>query len=199
MRTFLLYIDQNHRFPHEFILILKFLFDFVGSESSSSDNLVNFTKAVEKINGLSDETDTSVEKQDSSVKMDNKLPKDVSATVDSSIKATPQTPVAKITPELSVFDINICYDNSELVYFSVERQDANKSGPTSDKSSVSGSVTSVAEPFALPARSSTLTSNSSTLSSTSSETPIQLEKSRQEVKGTVALCDFIISHFEKVK
>lgn len=173
---------------------------FLGSESSS-DNLANFTKAVKKINGLSDETDTSTDKQDSSMKVDKVTPKEASEAVDSSIKATPQTPAAKATPEANVFDINICYDISELVYFSVERQDPNKTGSTTDKSSVSGSVHSVAEPFALPSRSSTLTSNSSTLSSTSSDAPApqaQLEKTRQEVKGTVALCDFIINHFEKV-
>lgn len=175
-------------------------FIYSGSESSS-DNLTNFTKAVEKINGLSDETDTSSGKPDISPKSEKKTPKADSASVGSSIKATPKTPLSKYSPEKSAFDINICYDNTELVFFTVERQAINKSVSTSDKSSVCGSVNSVTEPFALPSRSSTLTSNSSTLSSSSSEPvpPEQLEKTRKEIKGSVALCDYIIDHFEKVK
>lgn len=170
----------------------------LGSESSS-DNLTNFTKAVEKINGLSDETDTSIDKPDISPKSEKITPNADSAGVGSSIKATPKTPVSKYSPEKSAFDVNICYDNTELVFFTVERQAINKSVSSSDKSSVCGSVNSVTEPFALPRRSSTLTSNSSTLSSLYSE-PVseQLEKTRKEIKGTVAVCDYIIDHFEKV-
>lgn len=183
----------------QLIIIKTFSFwIFSGSESSSSDNLANFNKAVEKINGLSDGTDTSTDKQDSSLKAEQVSPKEQTPTVDSSIKATPQTPTTKVTPEPSVFDINICYDNSELIYFSVEKQDANKTGSTSDKSSIGGSVTSATEPFALPSQ----VSNASTLSCSSSEIPatqVQLDKTRQEVKGTLALCDFIINHFEKVR
>lgn len=191
--------------------------NFTGSETSS-DNLSNFAKAVEKINGLSDETDTSIDKPVSSKKPSVKdTPKATAAAAaatgtvadSSSIKTTPtpQTPVAKVaTPEPSVFDINICYEsNTELVYFSVERQDVNKSGSTTaDKSSIisgAGSVTSNVEPFALPHRTaSTISSDGSTLSSSASASEVapQLEKSRQEVKGTLELCDFAINFFEKV-
>lgn len=191
-------------------MICKF---YSGSETSS-DNLANFARAVEKINGLSDETDTSsTDKPESSTKSSVKVtPKATAAPVadSSSVKtvSTPQTPAAKVaTPEPSVFDINICCESSsELVYFSIERQDANKSGSTSaEKSSIissAGSVTSNVEPFALPHRTaSTISSDGSTLSSSASTTEAaapQLEKSRQEVKGTLALCDFAINYFEKV-
>lgn len=192
-----------------------------GSDSSSSaDNLTSFAKDVQNINGLSDETtDTSsaasttkhtparIEKGSS--KADDRS---VSvSTVDSSVKTTPKTPATKTaaTPEQSVFDVNFCYDdNSQLIYFNVEKQDTNKTGgsTTSDKSSVvsgAGSVNSVTEPFALPVK--TVTSNNSTLSSSSASSvevtapANQLEKLRKEVKGTVALCTFIIDHFEKVQ
>lgn len=164
---------------------------------------------------MSDETDASITKPDGSPKSTEKVLKEASPTVDSSDKVTSKTPTAtKAVSEQSVFDVNICYDdNAELMYFSVEKQhqqDTSKyqlTGTSSDKSalSASGSVHSVTEPFTLPSRFSTLTANSSTLSSSSSEAhpvsitnPQTLEKSRQEVKGTVALCQFIIDHFEKV-
>lgn len=156
---------------------------------------------MQNINGLSDETDTSNSKQDSPSKVEKTVQKEEPSSIDSSVKVTPKTPVTKASSEHNVFDINICYDNTELIYFSVEKQDINKTGSTSDKSSVGGSVNSSTEPFALPSRSSTLTANSSGLSSSSSEAPVstnQLDKTRQEVKGTVALCSFIIDHFEKV-
>lgn len=192
------------------------MFCFVGTESSS-DNLANFARAIEKINGLSDESDKSTDKPESSTKSPAKeaskaaaaATKTKTAADSSSIKttSTPQTPATKVaTPEPSVFDINVCYENnSELVYFNVERQDANKSSSTStDKSSIisgAGSVTSNAEPFALPQRTaSTISSDGSTLSPSASTTDIapQLEKSRQEVKGTLALCDFAINFFSQV-
>lgn len=184
----------------------------VGSDSSS-DNLANFAKAVEKINGLSDTTDSSIDKPESSTKPSAKdTPKSTATVADSSSKtvSTPQTPAAKVAaPEPSVFDINICCEgNSELVYFSIERQDANKTGLISaDKSSINssgGSVTSNVEPFTLPQRTATgISSDGSTLSSSTSglasEAPApQFEKSREEVKGTLALCDFAINFFEKV-
>lgn len=192
-------------------MIRKF---YSGSESSS-DNLANFARAVEKINGLSDETDTSsTDKPENSTKLSVKdtpkataLATAVPVADSSSVKtvSTPQTPAAKVaTPEPSVFDINICCESSsELVYFSIERQDANKSGSTvAEKSSTissAGSVTSNAEPFALPHRTaSTISSDGSTLSSSTVAAAPQLEKSRQEVKGTLALCDFAINFFEKV-
>lgn len=183
----------------------------IGSETSS-DNLANFTKAVEKINGLSDTTDTSSDKPESSTKPSVKDTPKSTVADSSSIQtvSTPQTPAPKVAaPEPSVFDINICCEgNSELVYFSIERQEANKTGSISaDKSAINssgGSVTSNVEPFALPQRTATgISSDGSTLSSSTSglaseATAPQLEKSRQEVKGTLELCDFAISFFEKV-
>lgn len=183
--------------------------------------MTSFAKDVQNINGLSDDTsDTSSAATATTTKLTTpaRVEKGASkaddrsvsvSTVDSSVKTTPKTPATKAaTPEQSVFDVNFCYDdNSQLIYFNVEKQDSNKTtgSTTSDKSSVvsgAGSVNSVTEPFALPVK--TVTSNNSTLSSSSASsadatTPAtQLEKLRKEVKGTVALCTFIIDHFEKV-
>lgn len=184
----------------------------IGSESSSSDNIASFTKVVGTINGLSDETDgSSVAPAKSAEKVVKEKPA-TSVVVDSSEKVEPSETKAAEKLE-SMFDINICYDNAELVYFSVERQQdsASKITTGSDKSSLSasaGSVHSVAEPFTLPSRFSTLTANSSTLSSSSSEAAsvpttttnqMVLDRTRQEIKGTEALCQFIIDHFEKVR
>lgn len=218
--------NKNSRvhFLMTFLFVFFSLCIIAGSESSSSaDNLTSFAKDVQNINGLSDEsTDTSsaatatttkhttpARAEKSSSKLDDRS---VSvSTVDSSVKTTPKTPATKgavASPEQSVFDVNFCYDDgSQLIYFNVEKQDSNKTtgSTTSDKSSVvsgAGSVNSVTEPFALPVK--TVTSNNSTLSSSSASsaeaaTPTnQLEKLRKEVKGTVALCTFIIDHFEKV-
>lgn len=125
-----------------------------GSEASS-DNLKKRTN----LNGLSDEADAAVVG----------VPKEGSTKIDSSVSATPKTPITpKGLPEQSIFNINICYENTELVSFNVEKQGTNKVDTTQN--------------------------NSSTPSS--SETAPQ--KTQQELKGTVALCTFIIDHFEKV-
>lgn len=103
-----------------------------------------------------------------------------------------------------MYDVNIGYDNSELIYFSVERLDANKTNSTSDKSSI-GSVHSASEIFALPTRCATVTSTNSTLSSSSSElgashtVTMTLDKTKHEIKGTSALCQFVIEHFQKIR
>lgn len=102
-----------------------------------------------------------------------------------------------------MYDVNIFYDNAELIYFGVEKQDQSKPNSSSDKISSSiGSVNSVAEPFPLPAVTSTVTSTNSTLSSSSELTQpftSNLDKKRSEIKGTVALCDFVIEHFQKIR
>lgn len=151
-----------------------------GSESSKSDNVSNITEAVKNVNGVSDETDASIPKQDSPklVEKASKPP-----TVDSSETVTPKTPSTKTpTPEDSVFDVNICYNNTDLLFFSVAKQDTSKTATSPSEKSLSA-----------------LASDSSTLSSSTSEAVAQtLEKTQQEVKGTTALCQFIIDHFEKV-
>lgn len=162
-----------------------YIFCSTGIESSKSDNVSNITEAVKNVNGVSDETDASIPKQDSP-KLAEKGSKP--PTVDSSDTVTPKTPSTKTpTPEDSVFDVNICYNNTDLLFFSVAKQDTSKTATSpSDKSL---SVT-------LP---SALASDSSTLSSSTSEGAAQtLDKTQQEVKGTTALCQFIIDHFEKV-
>lgn len=177
------------------------------SEQTSPDNLARYAKAVRQFNGLADETDAS-SGQDSSIDKTVSTKK-ASATkgaspseVDSSIKATPKGAAANVvstTSENIVYDINICYDNAELAYFSVERQDANKTGSSADKQTSIGSVNSI-EQFSLP---TAVTSTNSTLSSTSSGDSIvpasSLDRTKHEVKGTRALCTFIIEHFQKIR
>lgn len=176
---------------------------FVGSETSS-DNLANFAKAVEKINGMSDETDSSIDKPESSTKSSVKDTLKATAAATVTITDSSQTPIAKAT-EPSVFDINTCCEsNTELVYFIAEWQDANKTGLTTrDKSSsiISGAgiVTCNPELFSLPAnRLAKPISSDSSASTVCEAAAPQFEKSHQEVNGTLALCDFAINFFEQV-
>lgn len=170
-------------------------FQFTESEQTSSDNLARFAKAVRTLNGSSDETDAS------SGKPEPASNKKEMATVGTQSKATATASVST-TSENHVYDVNFCYDSKELVYFSVERIEPNKTNPISDNSSI-GSVNSVHETFALPARCAAVTSTNSTLSSSSSElgttnVASNTEKSKHEVKGTLALCELVIAHFTKI-
>lgn len=174
-----------------------FVVCFTGSESeqTSSDNLTRFAKAVRTLNGTSDETDTSNVQPEPALAKSDKLSVTEAAT-------TKKPTVPTTSFENHVYDVNICYDNSELVYFSVERSEANKANSTTDKSSSIGSVNSVNDTFALPTRCPTVTSTNSTLSSSSSEfgAPSSTnERTKQEVKGTLALCQFVIEHFQKIR
>lgn len=167
---------------------------------TGGDNTANNAKNVGNINGMSDEIDGSCGKSVSPAKPEKQPLKEQPPAVDSSsaktAPVTPATPVInKATPEQNVFNVNIHYDNTDLVYFSVEKQDVDKAGTaSSDKSqSVEDSVHSASElSIALPKTSS----NSS--EAAPAPTNQTLEKTRQEVKGTVKLCEFIIDHFEKV-
>lgn len=180
--------------------LLFSFYDFLSTEFEkiSSDNLARFAKAVRTLNGSSDDTDTSSGKPEP---VSSK--KEIGSTVATQSKATPTaTASVSTTSENHVYDVNICYDSKELVYFSVERIEPNKTNPISDNSSI-GRVNSVHETFALPARCAAVTSTNSTLSSTSSElgttnVTSNTEKSKHEVKGTLALCDLVIAHFTKM-
>lgn len=148
------------------------------------------------MNGSSDETDSSSGKPGP---VSSK--KEIVSTVGTQSKATATTSVSS-TSENHAYDVNFCYDSKELVYFSVERIEPNKTNPISDNSSI-GSVNSVHETFALPARCVAVTSTNSTLSSSSSELGTTIvanntEKSKHEVKGTLALCELVIAHFTKI-
>lgn len=100
------------------------------AESSST-----IAKDAQNINGLSDVTDGSSVKKDSPTKSEKIVAKDESSTIDSSsamVPATPKTPVAKL--EQSTYDVNISYDQSELVYFSVNKQGTNSASTLSTTS-----------------------------------------------------------------
>lgn len=117
-----------------------------------------------------------VKKQDSPAKgaQENAL-KEESAKIDSSVSATtPKTPITpKILPEQSIFNVNFCYENLELISFSVEKQGENKIGTQNN--------------------SSTTPSSSEAVS-----TPTPQTTQQQEVKGSLELCTFILDHFGKV-
>lgn len=105
-----------------------------------------------------------------------------------------------------MYEINIWYDDADLVYFCVENQDKSNNSSTAtehalEKVSSVGSVSSMNEPFSLPTRCATITSTNSTLS-TSSTLPLAsstLKKTKHVVKGTLALCKFMIDHFQNVR
>lgn len=103
--------------------------------------------------------------------------------------------------EDNVYNIQIWYDDTELVYVNIEKQDWNKLKDKADtaspeKVSSTGSATSTAEPFTLP---TAITSTNSTLSESSSIISSNtLKKTKHVVKGTVNLCQFMIEHFQRV-
>lgn len=133
-----------------------------GSEASAAAD--NIDKDVQSINGLlADVTDASSSKKTPPVA--DKAAAEKESTVDSSVKATTTAPATPVTKAVQIFGVSICYDNSELVSFSVEKQDG------SSASSANNSVPS------------------------SSDVSVS---SQQEIKGTLALCQFVIDHFEKV-
>lgn len=121
--------------------------------------------------------------------------------------ATPVESGVSSSSEDNVYEINIWCDDSELVYFGVEKQDKSNNSSTAtehalEKISSVGSVSSMTEPFSLPTRCATITSTNSTLSSTPSSSALAsstLKKTKHVVKGTLALCKFMIDHFQNVR
>lgn len=179
---------------------------FAASESDqpSSDTLARFAKNVGKFNGISDSTDEANISDTPEHSKQKLSTTDVSATGGVSSSS-----------EEKIYDLNIWYENTDLVFFSVEKQDHVKSSETSASAHISseGSVGSLCEPFALPVRSVTVTSSNSTLSSSSASDSQKLDeinkkllhssasikKTKHTIKGTVALYDFIIEHFQKAR
>lgn len=150
---------------------------------------------MQNTNGLSNETDASdknvLDEESAKKKIDSSsvitaIPKTTSAAVNSKL--------VTVLPELNVFNVKICYDSlsSELIYFSVDKKQETNKTTTLTSSSSSETVS--------PPSSSTATTTFPSPSPTSDaiESTNQLDKTQKEVKGTVALCTFIIDHFEKV-
>lgn len=111
----------------------------------------------------------------------------ISTAEDSKAAATAAT-----TVKPSVLDINICYGgNSDLIYFTAERHDANKTGSTTEEmssiNSGTGNVSSDSERFALQSHRIL-----------SSETATPPFKKSLKIRGTLALCDFVINFFKQV-
>lgn len=105
------------------------------------------------------------------------------------------------------YEVNIWYNENDLLCFSGERIEANinTANTTTDTSakvsSSVGSVGSLNEPFPLPGRmatnSTTINSSSSTKSDLSKvEGAAAPTKIKQTVVGTVALCKFVVEHFQ---
>lgn len=167
-----------------------------------SDNLTRFAKVIRKFNGIGgDETDEASSAPEPTTAAGKRDAKKVDAA------ATPIESGVSSSSEDNVYEINICYEDAELVYFGVEKQDKSNNSSTAtehalEKISSVGSVSSMTEPFSLPTRCATITSTNSTLSSTSSSLALAsstLKKSKHVVKGTLALCKFMVDHFQNVR
>lgn len=134
----------------------------------------------------------------------NPSPKPIKNIVSSSSKADESITDGITAPKFeNMYEIHILSDDTELVYFGVEKLDAqNKSQTTlndTDKGSSIGSVSSMTEPFALPTRSATITSSNSTLSTSSLFASSKFTKSKELITGKVELCDFMIEYFQKIR
>ncbi|XP_031638738.1 mucin-5AC-like [Contarinia nasturtii] len=106
------------------------------AESSSTN-----VKDTQNINGLSDVINALIGKKESPTKSD--IIDSSSATIETA--TTPKTSVAKIVPEQSTYDVNVSYDNSELVYFSVKRQGTNSSSGQLNTTEIKEEVKGTAE------------------------------------------------------
>lgn len=132
---------------------------------------------------------------------------------------------SKATEEPSQYDISLWYVESDIQYMAIEKIDSRKENRTflpdgsagttshttdvsSEKTSTSnGSVTSVGPFSLLGARVSTASSNSLADSHKATEEgkftvpaqPSLPRTSQQSVTGVVALCDYMIDHFSKLK
>lgn len=190
------------------IIVFCRRFEYTGSDSdqTSSGNLTRFAKVIRKFNGIGgDETDdaSSASAEPTSVASKRDAKKSEATTA-----VTPVESGVSSSSEDNVYEINIWYDDAELVYFGVEKQDKSNNSLTAtehalEKISSVGSVSSMTEPFSLPTRCATITSTNSTLSSTSSLSlalaSSTLKKTKHVVKGTLALCKFMIDHFQTVR
>lgn len=193
--------------PSQYIVIFKHICNlcrFAGSDSdqTSSDNLTRFAKNIRKFNGIgADETDDASQASEPTSAAVKRDAKKAESTV------TPTETGVSSSSEDNVYEINICYDDAELVFFGVEKQDKSNNSSavtdhTSEKVSSVGSVSSMTEPFSLPTRCATITSTNSTLSSTSSSSALAsstVKRTKHVVKGTLALCKFMIDHFQNVR
>lgn len=176
---------------------------FSGSDSdhATTDNLKQYVELVQTMNGIGgDKTDSGRSSSAASSATGKVEPKKAEA------KAIAIESGVSSSSEDNVYEINICYEDSELVYFGVEKQDKSHNVSASaenalEKTSSVGSVSSMTEPFSLPTRCATITSTNSTLSSTSSLALASnaMKKTKHVVKGTLALCNFMIEHFQSVR
>lgn len=162
-----------------------------GSESSS-DNLKRFAKVIRKYNGLGDETDDGSSAQSSTVgsNADARSKRETSGAV----TATPSESVSS-SSEDNIYDINIWYDDTELTYFGVERQDQHKLN-----NATSANIDIGTEKVASVSNTSSLTAISSTNTSLSPPPSTKtLNKTKHIVRGTLALCKFMIEHFQNIR
>lgn len=130
---------------------------------------------IQKYNGLTDQTDST---NGGELSTDSPSVTSTSTVVDD-----------------QAYEVNIWYNENDLLCFSGERVNtANTTTDTSAKvsSSVGSAGSSLNEPFPLPARMAT---NSTTINSSSS-TKSDVSKIKQTVVGTVALCKFLVEHFQ---
>lgn len=185
------------------ILFLSHIFP-----DSSSDNLKKFSQTIQ--NGMiSDDTTTTTDSAaQSPITSATKNFVSSSSAINRKAEANETIESANATSASStwvesVYDVHLWYDDTELVYVGIEKQDnkVNSSGAsaneTADKTSSVGSVSSLTESYALPTRCTTITSTNSTLSNSS--LIATYKKTKHTIKGTVSLCDFMLDHFRKLR
>lgn len=172
------------------------------TDQVSSDSLTQFAKTIRNFNGLDGTTTSSNE--GGSANPSPSTAKSIVSSTKPDESTSESIPARKsVSASETAYDVQMWYENSELVFLGIERQDAqNKSHSTmneTDKVSSVGSVSSMTEPFPLPARHSAITSTNSTLSTSSLATSDTLKKTKQVVKGTLGLCEFMIEYFQKAR
>lgn len=195
---------------------------------SESDNLTHYAKVLKKFNGLADgitedEDETSTAAAETKTKLCHETTANlVSITNGSKLDATIQQNLRE-----NLYEVSVWYEDNEMKLLAVERLDKKKldegssasvtdtsvadvpsdDTTTTEKtaaSSSNGSVGSVS-PYKLPEAKSTVASQSQSSDGSSIDVKFaipalpQPPRTKHTVKGVVALCNFMIDHFGKIK
>lgn len=197
------------------------------SSSSSSDSLTHYAKILKQFNGHDGAPAKSSAVESAVAKMSTVASDDASNEVvllgggNASAMANGSSAQLDESVEHSVreadYEISVWYEASEIVYLTVERkvqttalstssdgaESTNDTSPTSN-----GSVSSVG-PFVLPgttaaavaanAAHSTASSDSALTASSRSLLQQQQPRTRQTVHGVLALANFMIDHFARIR
>lgn len=187
------------------------------SEAQSSDNVTHYANFIKKHNGLPEEkTDTIIDIKDT-IKISNGTENlDTTTDISKQVQHSYEVNVWYEESELQYLAVEkIVTDRKTLE--SIQSSDDAATIPTttlsdiSEKTSTNGSVSSFG-PFSLPSVAERMATTSSLLSSNSSADSQKCfdgkfavpalpaaKRTKHTVTGTVALCNFMIEHFRKIK